>query len=246
MHNYHMTLVSANKKTGPIPVTTTSKDSCPSTCRFRGNGCYAEQGPLQIHWKRLSDGKSPNALTLEQLCGAIKALPYKQLWRHNQAGDLPKSEVSDGIHWARLEAIVKANKGRRGYTYTHYRWEVKGKLDYEARDNLEIIQRSNAQGFTINVSCETAGQADKAVSLGLPTVITVPHDAPNSWRTPAGNLVKTCPAVLYDNVTCASCGLCQKQFLAGPKGEQRPRHIVAFPAHGTAFQKLSKELRVIQ
>jgi len=244
---YHMTPVSANAKTGPIPVTTTSKNSCPSNCRFKGNGCYAESGPLNVHWKRLSDGKSPNALSLEQLTGAIKALRHKQLWRHNQAGDLPPSELTPGaIHWDKLLKIVKANRGKKGFTYTHYRWKAENAEDYAARDNLEIIQRANAEGFTINVSCETPTQADEALALGLPAVIAVPEDTPNTWHTPAGNLVKTCPAVLYDSVTCASCGLCQKQTLTGPGGQQRPRHIVAFPAHGAAHKKLSKELRLIQ
>ena len=90
MHKYHMTLVSGNTKVGPIPVTTTSKDSCPSTCSFKGNGCYAEGGHLAIHWNRLSAGQSSRELNLEQLCGAIKSLRFKQLWRHNQAGDLPQ------------------------------------------------------------------------------------------------------------------------------------------------------------
>ena len=143
-----------------------------------------------------------------------------------------------------LEQIAWANKGKRGFTYTHYPW-----MDETCPDeqwNRMLIQYANSLGFTINVSCETAAQVDKAVSLGLPAVITVPSDAPNTWHTPAGNLVKTCPAVLYDNVTCASCGLCQKQTLVGPKGETRPRHTVAFPAHGSAFKKLSMELRTIQ
>lgn len=55
-HTYHFTRVSGNAKCGPIPVTTTSADSCPPTCSFKGNGCYAESGPLAMHWK--ADRKS--------------------------------------------------------------------------------------------------------------------------------------------------------------------------------------------
>lgn len=189
-------------------------------------------------------------MTLDQLCGAIKSLKHGQLWRHNQAGDLPGAAgrklegYPDSIDNNALGAIVQANKGKRGFTYTHYPWANEDA--WPDRENLSNIRKANHHGFTINVSCETAAQVDKAVSLGLPAVITVPSDAPNTWHTPAGNLVKTCPAVLYDNVTCASCGLCQKQTLVGPKGETRPRHTVAFPAHGTAFKKLSMELRTIQ
>lgn len=244
MHKYHMSLVSGNTKVGPIPVTTTSKDSCPSTCAFKGNGCYAENGHLGIHWKRLSDGKSPNQLTLEQLCGAIKALPYKQLWRHNQAGDLPqdneRSATTPLLDIDGIRSIVAANKGRRGFTYTHYPWD---RTTWQARDNYATIREANRKGFTVNVSCETEQQVDLAVALGLPAVIAVPEGTPNKWVTESGNLVKTCPAVLYDNVTCASCGLCQKQFLTGPKGEQRPRHTVAFPVHGARKGAATKAIQ---
>lgn len=147
-----------------------------------------------------------------------------------------------------LEQIAQANKGRRGYTYTHYPW-----MDATCPDeqwNRMLIQYSNTLGFTINASCETAEQADLAVSLGIPAVLVVPEDAPNTWHTPAGNLVKTCPAVLHDHITCQSCdGLCQKQELTGPGGVKRPRHIIAFPLHGSGkgkAAKIIKELRVVQ
>lgn len=257
MQKYQLTLISLNRKTGPIPVSMTDKSSCPSTCSFKGNGCYAEGGNVNIHWSGMKDGGRTKTLTLEEFCGAIKSLPRNQLWRHNQAGDLPQSELSAGqgtcIHWPSMHKLILANKGKRGFTYTHYPWEkTHPKIEaypWAAEDNLKVIRKANADGFTVNVSCESPEQADRAMSLGLPAVLVVPEDAPNSWHTPAGNLVKTCPAVLYDNVNCARCGLCQKQQLQGPKGEMRPRHIVAFPAHGAGKGKVTKtiqELRVIR
>lgn len=146
-----------------------------------------------------------------------------------------------------LEQIALANKGRRGFTYTHYPWMDSACLDEQW--NRMLIQYANSLGFTINASCETAEQADLAIAFGIPAVLVVPEDAPNSWTTEGGNLVKTCPAVLYDNVTCATCGVCQKQTLTGPGGVKRPRHIVAFPVHGVGkgkAAKIIKELRVIQ
>ncbi|CCV12985.1 hypothetical protein MESS4_510152 [Mesorhizobium sp. STM 4661] len=49
MH-FHLTEVSTNSKTGPIPVATVSNESCPTSCPLLGAGCYAENGPLRIHW----------------------------------------------------------------------------------------------------------------------------------------------------------------------------------------------------
>ena len=55
--NFHMTLESRNEKTGPIPVSTTSYDTCPDVCPLKGNGCYADGGPLGMHWRAVSEGK---------------------------------------------------------------------------------------------------------------------------------------------------------------------------------------------
>jgi len=250
-HKYHFNPESGNQKTGPIPVTTTSSDSCPATCPFKDKGCYAKYGNLAMHWRALDNGKK-SALSLEELCGAIKGLKFGQLWRHNQAGDLPQSGLSAGqdrvIHWPSLEKIIAANKGRRGFTYTHYPVLPESDIDWRAQDNQKIILTALSKGFTINISCETPEQADKVIALGMPAVLVVPEDSPNTWHTPAGNLVKTCPATLYDNVDCKSCGLCQKQHLVGRGGVKRPRHIVAFPPHGSAAKTVSrlvKELRVL-
>jgi hypothetical protein len=43
----HFTLKSANVKTGPIPVSTTERASCPSDCKMKSE-CYAASGPLAL------------------------------------------------------------------------------------------------------------------------------------------------------------------------------------------------------
>jgi hypothetical protein len=46
-----LTLVSRNAKTGPIPVSTTTRETCPDVCPFRKDnegGCYAEGGPIRM------------------------------------------------------------------------------------------------------------------------------------------------------------------------------------------------------
>jgi hypothetical protein len=54
---FHLTLKSRNVKTGPIPVSTSTRKTCPDSCPFKNNGCYAESGPLAIHWKAVTQGK---------------------------------------------------------------------------------------------------------------------------------------------------------------------------------------------
>lgn len=210
---YHLTPKSENEKTGPIPVSTTSRESCPSSCPFINKGCYAKTGPLGWHWNKVTDGRNPNATNLKDFTAKVAALPVGQVWRHNQAGDLPgKNETIDN---KALRAIVKANKGKRGFTYTH---KPLNKV------NARAIASANAQGFTINLSANNLVQADQYKALNIaPVVVVVPEDTARLTYTPAGNKVVICPAQQKDSVTCASCKLCSLQRDA----------IIGFRAHGT-------------
>lgn len=209
---YHITRVSANRKTGPIPVTTTSSDSCPDACPLKGNGCYAEQVPLGLHWR------SNMRLTLDELTQAIRELPDGQLWRHNQAGDLPGE--GDRIDWSDLCRLVEANRGRRGFTYTH-----KPVADHPyARHNRECVAACNGLGFTVNLSADNLAEADQLSELGIGPVVTIlPRNQLTNTQTPAGRKVVVCPAITHERTTCATCGLCQR---AGRSV------VVGFPAHG--------------
>ena len=216
-HIYHFTPVSSNAKTGPIPVTTSSKGTCPSDCSLRGNGCYAEYGPLAMHWRAVSDGKRGG--TLDELCDKIRKLPKRQLWRWAQAGDLPGDGVA--IDAAALKQITDANQGKSGFGYTHYKPGVPG--------NFAAIKAANDAGFTLSLSAETLEQADELAALGIaPVACVLPTGTVKSLRTPGGRLVAVCPAAVRDDVTCASCGVCA---VPGHKA------IIGFPAHGSGAKK---------
>lgn len=210
-----LTLVSKNVKTGPIPVSTSDKSTCPDTCPLKGQGCYAEGGPLAIHWRKLS--REDNYL---QFLQQIKGLPAGQAWRHNQAGDLAGD--NNVIDADKLAALTAANKGKRGWTYTHKPLN---------KDNLKAIRAANEGGFTINVSCDSFQEVDRVKKLGLPTVVVVPSDSPLKGETPEGNRWVVCPAQ-YKDVNCADCLLCQKQRSV----------TVAFQAHGIKKKTVNANL----
>ena len=209
MYNVHLTPVSANTKTGPIPVSTTSKATCPIDCAMR-EGCYAGSGPLALHWSAVTAGA--RGTNWEGFCASIAQLPEGQLWRHNQAGDLP----GDGhtIDAQALGELVRANIGKRGFTYSHYRDAA----------SLEWIQHANAWGFTVNLSANDASDADTLADTGAgPVVCVLPSTQSENLTTPAGRRIVVCPATQRDDVSCATCQLCQRQRSV----------IVGFPAHGT-------------
>lgn len=214
----HLSRVSSNVKTGPIPVSTSSAETCPPSCPFKSQGCYAKSGPLALHWRKITDGN--RGLNWADFCSAIGGLPRGSLWRHNQAGDLPG--MGEEIDASALAQLVDANKGRKGFTYSH---------KHATAENLSAIHNANANGFTVNLSANTLAHADTlADTQAGPVVVVLPVTQKTNTTTPAGRKVVVCPATYRDNVTCASCGLCQKSARSV---------IVGFPAHGTSAKKAS-------
>jgi len=216
MTRYHFTLKSRNAKTGPIPTTVTSADTCPEACPLKAKGCYAKGGPLAMHWRAVTEGKRGG--TLQALAADIAALPEGTLWRHNVAGDLPGQ--GDAIDKAGMLALISANEGKRGFTYTH--------KPPHAGANGDLIRFANAKGLTVNLSANTLAHADQLAALEIGPVVVV-QDAVEGTRadtvTPEGRKVATCPATYRDDVTCATCGLC---------ASTTRKVIVGFPAHGAA------------
>jgi hypothetical protein len=217
MTRAHLTLRSSNSKTGPIPVSTTDAATCPETCAFKGAGCYAEGGPLAMHWAKVSEGS--RGTSWEQFCSQVAALPPGQLWRHNQAGDLPG--VGEQIDLDELAQLILANKGRRGFTYTHK------PVGAAHGVNRWAVELANAEGFTVNISANNPRHADAIADLGVKAPITtvLPSDTEgHTARTPLGRKIVVCPATYRENVTCESCQACANN---GPE-----RHLIGFPAHG--------------
>ena len=215
----HLTLKSRNAKTGPIPVSTTGADSCPTSCPFNNaneGGCYANGGPLAMHWRKVSEQRAGESFAL--FLAKIRALRDGQLWRHNQAGDLQGR--GDNIDGKALFDLVEANKGKRGFTYTHKPMTTR---------NAALIAHANANGFTINLSGNNPTHADKLADMGVGPVVTVlAANATVNTTTPNGRKIIVCPATQRDDVSCATCKLCaiaERDF------------IVGFPAHGVSKRK---------
>lgn len=206
---YHFVLKSANSKTGPIPVTYSQRETCPQSCPHYRADCYAEDYYTRMSWDKVAERGGD----LGQLCASIEALPAGQLWRFNVAGDLPGA--GEHVDAAALGAIVQANTGRRGFTYTH-------KKTPEA---LYWAQCANDWGFTVNLSADDAGEADALANVSRsPLTCIVPMDTPEKTETPEGRTIIVCPAQTRDDITCATCGLCARADR---------RVIIGFRAHGS-------------
>ncbi len=235
----NLNLRSGNEKTGPIPVSTTSNETCPDTCPFMNHGCYAENFRLGAFWRKVSNGTAgvPWDAFIEQ----VSAMPdnaYGNIWRHNQAGDLPG--VNTTLDTGKLAQLVQANAAAamRGFTYTH--------KPLRTAKERKAIADANAAGFTINLSGNSPAHADTLADLQIGPVVTVLTFTPDRSRkdeeviaemarepmhTPAGRRIVVCPATYREDVTCASCQLCQRA---------ERKTIVGFPAHGQSRAKASQ------
>ncbi len=207
---------SNNQKLGGIPASWSERGTCPPSCGLYEAGCYASYGKLGFHWKNVPRDGLPWNRFLEK----VRGLPEGQLWRHNVAGDLQ----GDGqrVHIDRLMELVRANEGRRGFTFTHKIGPI-GNLQFSI---------ANEEGFTINLSADTLEMADEYASLDVaPVSVLLPHDAPIRLKTPAGRRVTVCPAET-EGLTCRECELC-----AIPDRKT----IIGFRAHGN-YRKHVTEL----
>lgn len=218
---YVLKQVSGNRKTGPMPVSTSNSSTCPDACPIKLKGCYAKYGPTDMAWRNVDSGIAKDAVEWPQFIRQVKALSRGSLWRHNQAGDLNGDATM--IDGPKLRDLIIANGHKRGFTYTHY--DVLSET-FESRQNALLVQDANVKGFTINLSGNDIAHADKLKALNIaPVVVLMPRDAEKVTMTPEGNKVVICPAENSDKVTCLSCGLCQL-----PERD----YIIGFRAHGTA------------
>ena len=237
MESYGLTAISSNRKVGPIPVSTSSKDTCPNACPLKDAGCYGDGGPVNIHWKAVTNGE--RGMDFDAFCKAVSRLVKHQLWRHNQVGDLPGK--GDTLDSGKLAQLVKANKGKHGFTFTHKPATL---------ENVEAVRAANDGGFTINWSANNLAHADELVPLNAGPVATVlpaeleRHSVKKQWTesmtdyrarikglaTPNGHKVTVCPATYQDDMSCMRCGLCAKS---------KRTAVVGFPAHGMRKAKAS-------
>ena len=220
MERVALTLNSGNSKTGPMAVSTSTADYCPTSCALKDNGCYAENSHQGMHWRKVTSGE--RGVVWSQFLAEVRTLPAGKfaIWRHNVAGDLPTTEAGL-IDKRKVRGLIAANAGRGGFTYTHH--------DPEA--NRHIIQAANLRGFTVNLSADNAAQADEYAALGSAPVVTLLATEAKTSKTPGGRTVVRCPAETSKTINCQTCRLCQRNSR---------KFIIGFYPHGSGKKQAAK------
>jgi hypothetical protein len=183
-----------------------------------------------MHWKKI--GPDGRGTQWDAFCNRITKFLPGQLWRHNQAGDLPKNEKYTGdvdrIDAEQALKLSKASEHTKGWTYTHY--------DPTDEYNEAVISEMNSRdGMTVNLSADSLDQADQYADMNIgPVCVILPKDSPTRGnKTPNGLPIVTCPAQTNEDMSCDKCRLCQVRDR---------KSIVGFLAHGTASKRLSTRL----
>ena len=209
-------LSAGNSKTGAMLLVRSPRSTCPESCGLKGNGCYAENFPLALHWLK----QDTTGVDFSVVLYAVRTLPKKALWRLFEAGDFePSPENPELISSQQVISLLAANKDKRGFGYTHY----------PVLPNLEVLQLMNSSGLTINASADSLEQAKLYFELGLPTVVVVAENFPKD-SVVDGVRVVVCPnQSTPSKPTCLQCQMCQK-----PDRD----YVIGFRAHGTKKRKI--------
>ena len=197
-----------------IPVSYSERGTCPPACAFYEAGCYAEVGKDGAHWRSVPS----RGLSWDQFLDKIRALPIGQLWRHNEAGDL--AGRGDRIDFFKLAQLALANRGRRGFTFTHKPITPDAVVAFRAAIDLD---------FTINASADSLDEADQKASLGVPVVCVTT----STGYSPAGRKLVPCPAQTH-SMTCAECQLC---------AQSQRKAIITFAPHGQSAALIPELVR---
>jgi hypothetical protein len=224
--------ISANRKLGPMPASYSERASCAPSCpllaveREDGSrercGCYGDDWLTGRVWDRVTAGT--DGVEWPAFCSQVARLPEWTMWRHDVVGDLPHADGR--IDAVALGQLVEANRGRRGFTYTHH--------DPALGENGRWIRAANDWGLTVNLSANSPTDADTLADIGAgPVVCLLPAGETQPSRTPAGRRIVVCPYVTH-GVQCIDCGLCQRADREA---------VIGFPAHGSAARKVEAVVR---
>lgn len=208
-------------KLGLAAATYASQATCDPGCALaNGNGCYAENGNMAYHTRRLNaaEERDPYVLAVRE-AAEIDRLPGTLPLRLHIVGDCRTDAAARLL--ADAAARYTAKHGMPVWSYTH---------------SWRTIARASWGTIGIRASCETPEDVAEAEARGYLTalVYVAPPEGPRKRRFHVDGLpVVPCPQQSHANVTCVpgpnstGCGLCWNPNI----------RTIGFATHGGAKKK---------
>lgn len=213
-HTLKVVAMSQGLKVKGLTVVYTDKSSCPASCYFKNNGCYADGVHVKYWWERTST-------PITELKNYLQEIATTYIIRHNEAGDIAIPDT-DNINPELLNLLIEAYEGHKVYTYTHCK---------PTPENIALVKHAAQHNFIINFSCETIADVKKALAGGCPAVLVVQTMGDNKTEI-EGIKIKSCPFNTNHKVLCSNCKKCTCF---------NRDYVIAFAAHGNKKTKLDKQ-----
>lgn len=219
---------SQNAKLGQgVWATYVSQVTCPLSCPFRGNGCYAESGHMRFVSTRLNRAQVTPDEVIATEADKIRAVTYWGPGRIHVVGDATTDKqaamLADAVAHYQKRWAGKALPKPPVWTYTH---------GHETR-------RESWGSISVLRSCENVSQVRKAFNDGFAAALVIVCESDKAFPHPEDNSITVvpCPQQTRPGVTCASCGLCARDELLRAK-----RIAIGFTPHGTAKRRVLEVL----
>lgn len=200
--------------------------TCPETCAYLGNGCYAEGGNVNLHQTRSADDVGPSVRAAA--IGIVWAARVGKLCRLHVSGDFMRQGRIDhryivqvGLLCDAVRQVAAENGDKVGHylawSYTH--------ID---RDTF-MSYKSYLDSKGVHVRWSDYAGPDGAIISDF--------DALPALKSETGLSYVKCPAQMPQGLTCDQCRICW----------ELPSHTVVFEPHGATKRKArTAALNVLQ
>jgi hypothetical protein len=188
---------------GSLGMSTTyvTQTTCPDACPLRHNGCYAEDGLVGIHARRLNRLQRTSPKTDLELARMearqIDELTGTRRLRAHVVGDCRTPEAAQTVGKALRRHQTK--HGQRAWTYTH---------------SWRQLRIGDWMGARVLASCETITDVREAHERRYATALLIPRVlSRKAYTIGNGFRVVPCPAQFRQpngerQTTCDRCNIC--------------------------------------
>lgn len=212
---------------------TAIKQSCPSTCALKDEGCYAQTSFVgMVNYRNESRAKGQSPLKVARAEAKAIDQSYK-------GGTVPQGRDLR-IHVAGDSRTIK---GTRSIVAAVSRWKKRGGGDVWSYTHAwRHVPRKEWKGVSVLASIDKVEEAIQARKQGYAPALVVPtHPSEKAYTLPGSDIKWIpCPNQTRE-VGCTDCRLCfnADRLLTGNFG-------ITFAVHGVRKESLKKHLTVIQ
>ena len=211
---------SQNAKMGLVSATYAPIQSCPKTCPFLNNGCYAQTSFCGMWLHRLNKAAKetkkeyPRDIAREE-AKLIKKMKGNRPLRLHVVGDCRTNAAAETI--AKACKVYSSKYNQPVWTYTHAWRDV----NREAWGDVSVL-----------ASCETIKQCYEAIERGYTTSMVYPNTFTKSIKI--GKL-KLIPCLeMTKGIKCSDCKLCFS--------DNNKNRVICFFPHGSGAEKVKQTI----